>query len=683
MKSDTPKSDAKLTPTKGSDTTVAPEAAASEADLPIAAATAIEGAVSPNTFPELRPETPLLDRVNVPADLRDFSLRELNQLAQELRQFLLYSVSKSGGHFGAGLGVVELTVALHAVLNTPHDRLVWDVGHQSYPHKILTGRRDAMASIRQANGLAGFPKRQESEFDTFGVGHSSTSISAALGMALAAKLKDEERESVAVIGDGAMTAGMAFEALNHAASTGSDLLVVLNDNEMSISKNVGGLANYFSKIWASETYTSFREGGKKVLNKLPATKEFVRKTEEHMKGMISPATLFEELGFYYVGPIDGHNMERLIKDLKSMLKIKGPKLLHVITQKGRGFLPAEADPVGFHALGKLEPAKASAADSKALKFQDVFGQWLCASAEKDEKLIGITPAMCEGSGMATFSERFAERFYDVAIAEQHAVTLAAGLACEGLKPVVAIYSTFLQRAYDQLIHDVAIQDLDVLFAIDRAGVVGEDGPTHAGSFDLSFLRCIPNLVVAAPSSENECYQLLSACYLHEGPAAVRYPRGKGPGDAIQAKLTPPAIGKARIAHYPGWYSENKKPKAKLQVGILVFGPLLSELESLCKESDYLLVDMRWVKPLDEALLRSLINFDLIVTVEDNTIAGGAGSACAEWFSTQPIIRTASAKIIHCGLPDHFQEHGTRKQLLQEAGLDAKSIQQSIESALEK
>lgn len=644
---------------------------------------------SPLTFPTARPTTELLDTIESPADLRLLGEDQLKKLAAELRSFLLYSVSRSGGHFGAGLGVVELTIALHYVLNTPYDRLVWDVGHQTYPHKILTGRREAMAKIRQAGGIAGFPKRAESEYDTFGVGHSSTSISAALGMALAAQQKDEARQSVAVIGDGAMTAGMAFEALNHAASTGSDLLVVLNDNEMSISKNVGGLANYFSKIWASETYTSFREGGKKVLNKLPATKDFVRRTEEHMKGMISPATFFEELGFYYVGPINGHDMDRLIKDLNSMLKIKGPKLLHVITQKGRGFLPAEADPVGYHALGKIEKEQTEgeliqpAVTPKARKFQDVFGMWLCDQAQQDSRLIGITPAMCEGSGMVAFSEQYPARFFDVAIAEQHAVTFAAGLACENLKPVVAIYSTFLQRAYDQLIHDIAIQNLDVLFAIDRAGVVGEDGPTHAGSFDLSYLRCIPHMVIAAPSNENECYQALAACYQHKGPTAVRYPRGLGSGAIIQPLAESPSlmeIGKANILHAPAWFEQSatddkfKGPK----IVLLAFGTLAESAKALATKNDYLLADMRWVKPLDQALLLAVENVDLIVTLEDNTIAGGAGSACAEWYNQQS---ASTPRIIHCGLPDHFQEHGTRDNLLREAGLDNPSIAKRISQAL--
>lgn len=485
-----------------------------------------------NEIPTSRPLTPLLDSIDNPADLRQLSEKQLPELAEELRAFLLYSVGQTGGHFGAGLGVVELTIALHYVYQTPDDRLVWDVGHQTYPHKILTSRRERLGSIRQGGGLSGFPKREESEYDTFGVGHSSTSISAAQGMAIGAKMAGVERKVAAIIGDGAMTAGMAFEALNHAAHTETDMLVILNDNNMSISPNVGGLSTYLSKIWASKFYNSLREGSKQVLGKIPPAWEFARRTEEHFKGFMSPGTLFEEMGFNYVGPINGHDLSDLIRCLRSLREIKGPKLLHIITQKGKGFEPAELDPVGYHALNKIEPKKAAIGavnTPKKLKYQDVFGQWLCDMAQQDDKLIGITPAMCEGSGMVAFSTAFPARFYDVAIAEQHAVTLAAGMACEGQKPVVAIYSTFLQRAYDQLVHDVALQNLDVTFAIDRAGLVGEDGPTHAGSFDISYLRCIPNMVIAAPSDENECRQLLYTAYQHQGPAAVRYPRGTGTG----------------------------------------------------------------------------------------------------------------------------------------------------------
>ncbi|MBP8030440.1 MAG: 1-deoxy-D-xylulose-5-phosphate synthase, partial [Pseudomonadales bacterium] len=487
-------------------------------------------------IPSLRPHTPLLDTVDGPARLRELDEEQLPELARQLREYLLYSVGQSGGHFGAGLGVVELTVALHYVYNTPEDRLVWDVGHQTYPHKILTGRREDMLTIRQQDGLSGFPKRSESVYDTFGVGHSSTSISAALGMALAAKSQGIKRKTVAVIGDGAMTAGMAFEALNHAGHTGANMLVVLNDNNMSISHNVGGLATYFAKLWASKFYTTVRSGGKKVLAKIPPAFTLAQRTEEHMKGMVAPASLFEELGFNYIGPIDGHNLHDLVHTLNNLRDLEGPQLLHIITTKGKGFAPAEADPVGYHALSKIEaaPKKIQAVDDKpkGKKYQDIFGDWLCDMATVDKQLIGITPAMGEGSGMVTFSERFPDRFLDVAIAEQHAVTLAAGLACDGMKPVVAIYSTFLQRAYDQLIHDVALQNLDVLFAIDRAGLVGEDGATHAGSYDLSYLRCIPNMLVMAPSDENECRQQLYTGYQHTGPAAVRYPRGTGPNALV-------------------------------------------------------------------------------------------------------------------------------------------------------
>lgn len=525
-------------------------------------------------IPTHRPETPLLDGIDNPADLRALGEKQLPQLADELREFLLYSVGQTGGHFGAGLGVVELTIALHYVYNTPDDRLVWDVGHQTYPHKILTERRERMHSIRQGGGLSGFPKREESPYDSFGVGHSSTSIGAAQGMAIAAKMAGSERKVAAIIGDGAMTAGMAFEALNHAAHTETDMLVVLNDNNMSISPNVGGFSTYLSKVWASKFYNSLRAGSKQVLGKIPPAWEFARRTEEHFKGFMSPGTLFEELGFNYVGPINGHDLGDLVRCLRNLRDIKGPKLLHVITQKGKGFEPAEKDPVGYHALNKLEPKKMHSEPAKTqaakIKYQDVFGQWLCDAAAQDERLIAITPAMCEGSGMVNFAAQFPERFYDVAIAEQHAVTLAAGMACEGQKPVVAIYSTFLQRAYDQLIHDVALQNLDVTFAIDRAGLVGEDGPTHCGSFDISFLRCIPHMLIATPSDENECRQLLHTAYQHPGPAAVRYPRGTGTGDAIAPELQTLAIGKGVIK------------REGTQVAILCFGTLLPVAEQVAE-----------------------------------------------------------------------------------------------------
>ncbi|HEX4975479.1 MAG TPA: 1-deoxy-D-xylulose-5-phosphate synthase, partial [Pseudomonadales bacterium] len=481
-------------------------------------------------IPAERPITPLLDSIDSPAQLRALEPTQLEQVAHELREYLLFSTGQTGGHFGAGLGVVELTIALHYALNTPTDRLIWDVGHQAYPHKILTGRREQMLTMRQEHGLSPFPKRCESPFDTFGVGHSSTSISAGLGMSAAFRLAKKNQKVVAVIGDGAMTAGMAFEAMNHATHQQANLLIVLNDNNMSISPNVGGLSNYFARIWSSKLYTSVREGGKKVLSTLPGpAMELARRTEEHMKGMVSPATLFEELGFNYIGPIDGHDLDNLIPTLQNMLELRGPQLLHVMTKKGKGFAPAEADPILYHAIGKNGPSKSEGSKKSIPKYQDVFGQWICDMAASDYRLVGITPAMREGSGLVAFSERFPDRYHDVAIAEQHAVTFAAGLACEKMKPVVAIYSTFLQRAYDQLIHDVAIQNLDVLFAIDRAGLVGEDGATHAGSFDLSYLRCIPNLVLATPSDENECRLLLSTAYQHQGPAAVRYPRGQAVG----------------------------------------------------------------------------------------------------------------------------------------------------------
>jgi 1-deoxy-D-xylulose-5-phosphate synthase len=621
-------------------------------------------------IPLQRPQTPLLDSVNSGADLRALSEKQLPQLAAELREYLLYTVGQTGGHFGAGLGVVELTIALHYVFNTPDDRLVWDVGHQTYPHKILTGRREQMASIRQAEGLAGFPKRSESPYDTFGVGHSSTSISAALGMALANRDLEKRHKTVAIIGDGAMTAGMAFEALNHAAHTKADLLVVLNDNNMSISPNVGGLATYFSRIWASKFYTSLREGGKKVLGGLPQAREVVRKAEEHMKGMVAPSTLFEELGFYYVGPIDGHDIARLTHDLRNLSEIPGAKLLHVITQKGKGFTPAERDPVGYHALNKIEPKRrnsAPVAGASKIKYQDIFGQWLCQIASRDRKLIAITPAMCEGSGMVEFSQKFPERFHDVAIAEQHAVTLAAGLACEGFKPVVAIYSTFLQRAYDQLVHDVALQNLDVTFAIDRAGLVGEDGPTHSGCFDISFLRCIPNMILAAPSDENECHQLLTTAYHHCGPSAVRYPRGTGPGEVIQQEWQQLPVGQGR------------QVLRGRKVAVLNFGALLATARSVAEKNGYSLYDMRWIKPLDHQLiLQAAAQCDLIVTIEEGSTAGGAGAAVAEFLALQGLVKP----LLLLGIPDQFVEHASREQQLAEVGLDAAGIERAIITRLQ-
>lgn len=627
--------------------------------------------MSPTIFhhiPDTLPQTPLLDSVNLPQDMRALAPEQLAQLADELREFLLYTVGKTGGHFGAGLGVVELTIALHYIYNTPSDKLVWDVGHQTYPHKILTGRKSQMHSMRHANGLAGFTKRAESPYDTFGVGHSSTSISAALGMALAFRQAGEKRRVAAIIGDGAMTAGMAFEALNHAAHTRANMLVVLNDNQMSISHNQGGLANYFAKIWASKFYLSIREGGKKVLSKVPPAKRLARRTEEHMKGMVAPGTLFEELGFNYIGPIDGHDIDSLVSTIGNMADLEGPQLLHVITRKGHGFSPAEEDPVGYHAINKIEPKDDKPKENKPTrpKYQQVFGDWLCDQAEADERLIGITPAMCEGSGMVEFAQRFESRYHDVAIAEQHAVTLAAGLACEGMKPVVAIYSTFLQRAYDQLIHDVALQDLDVTFAIDRAGLVGEDGPTHAGSFDLSFLRCIPQIVIAAPSDENECRKLLSTAYQFNGTAAVRYPRGTGPGTFIELDLDTVEIGKGLL----------KRKGSK--VAILNFGALQSAANEAGEQLDASVADMRFVKPLDEELVLSLAaRHDLLVTVEENAIAGGAGSAVNELLAREGL----QVSVINLGLPDTYIDHGNHQQMLSDCGLDASGIQRSIETAL--
>lgn len=622
-----------------------------------------------NEIPTSRPLTPLLDSIDSPADLRQLSEKQLPDLAEELRAFLLYSVGQTGGHFGAGLGVVELTIALHYVYQTPDDRLVWDVGHQTYPHKILTSRRDRMGSIRQGGGISGFPKREESEYDTFGVGHSSTSISAAQGMAIGARMAGVERKVAAIIGDGAMTAGMAFEALNHAAHTETDMLVILNDNNMSISPNVGGLSTYLSKIWASKFYNSLREGSKQVLGKIPPAWEFARRTEEHFKGFMSPGTLFEEMGFNYVGPINGHDLGDLVRCLRSLREIKGPKLLHIITQKGKGFEPAELDPVGYHALNKIEPKKAAIGainTPRKFKYQEVFGQWLCDMAKQDGKLVGITPAMCEGSGMVEFANQYPSRFYDVAIAEQHAVTLAAGLACEGQKPVVAIYSTFLQRAYDQLVHDVALQNLDVTFAIDRAGVVGEDGPTHAGSFDISYLRCIPNLVIAAPSDEDECRQLLYTAYRYPGPAAVRYPRGTGVGAIINPTMTELPLGKGLLKR------EGKN------VALLCFGTLLANAQLVADSLNATLCDMRFVKPLDTELIEQMAaSHGLLVTLEENAIAGGAGSAVAEHLHHIGL----NLPVLQLGFADEFVDHDSQKQQLTQQGLDAIGIETQIRTRL--
>ncbi|MCK5875830.1 MAG: 1-deoxy-D-xylulose-5-phosphate synthase [Alcanivoracaceae bacterium] len=626
-------------------------------------------AITFDEIPLQRPPTPLLDRINRPADLRAMPREDLEQVVDELRAYLLWCVGRTGGHFGASLGVIELTVALHYLYQTPDDRLVWDVGHQTYPHKILTGRRDAMLNIRQQHGISGFPKRSESEFDTFGVGHSSTSISAALGMALGAQMAGRDRRVAAVIGDGAMTAGQAFEALNHAAHTKANMLVVLNDNNMSISHNVGGLATYFARIWASKSYIALREGGKKVLQKMPVAWEFVRRTEESMKNMVSPDALFESIGFNYIGPIDGHDLHELLRVLENMRSLKGPQLLHIYTTKGKGFAPAEKDPIGFHAINKIEPKTDQPATAKkpaGPKYQDIFGQWLCDMAARDEKLVAITPAMCEGSGMVPFSKRFPHRFHDVAICEQHALTLAAGLACEGQKPVVAIYSTFLQRAYDQLIHDIALQDLDVTFGIDRAGIVGEDGATHGGVFDIGYLRCVPNMIVAAPSDENECRQLLTSCYKHPGPAAVRYPRGTGPGVTIEPSLNTLAIGKARVV------------RRGAEVAIVSFGPLLPAAIEAGEALNATVVDMRWVKPLDSALLDELAgSHQLIVSVEDHQRMTGAGSAVNEYL----IERGHQVRLLNLGLPDAFIHHGKREALLAQQGLDGNGISAAIRQRL--
>lgn len=611
-------------------------------------------------IPHTRPQTPLLDSLDTPEQLRTLDEAQLPQLCTELREFLLWSVSQSGGHFAAGLGVVELTVALHFVFNTPADRLVWDVGHQAYPHKVLTGRREQMHIIRSQEGPAAFPLRSESEYDTFGVGHSSTSISAALGMAMAFRARGEERQTVAVIGDGAMTAGLAFEALNHAGHEKADMLVILNDNDMSISNNVGALNKYFTRIWSSRTYSALREGSKRVLEKIPAAWEFARRTEEHMKGMVAPGTLFEELGFNYYGPIDGHDLDELVLTLNNLKKLKGPRFLHVVTRKGKGFEPAEQDPIGYHAL---KSANAPVVAVKKPTYSNVFGQWLCDMAAADERLIGITPAMREGSDLIRFSQEYPDRYIDVAIAEQHAVTLAAGLACEGAKPVVAIYSTFLQRAYDQLIHDVALQNLDVLFAIDRAGLVGEDGPTHHGAYDLSYLRCIPGMVIMTPSDENECRQMLYTGYIHEGPAAVRYPRGSGTGVVPDAEMQALALGKGIIRR-------QGNAAAGQRVALLAFGAPLAQALQAAEMLDATVADMRFVKPLDHQLVAELAGrHDLLVTLEDNAVQGGAGSAVLESLAAAGL----SVPVLTLGIPDRYIEHASPAQQQQEIGLDVAGI----------
>ena len=621
-------------------------------------------------IPKTRPFTPLLDAASNPAELKQLAEQQLPELANQLREYMLYSVGQSGGHFGAGLGVVELTVALHYLYNTPDDFLVWDVGHQAYPHKILTDRREKMPSIRQKHGLSAFPKRAESPYDAFGVGHSSTSISAALGMALAARQQGDDRKAVAVIGDGALTAGMAFEALNHAAHANADMLVILNDNDMSISRNVGGLSNYLAKILSGKAYQGVRESSKKILSGLPGALEIMRRTEEHMKGMVAPGTLFEELGFHYIGPIDGHNLSTLVPTIRNMMNLPGPQFLHIVTQKGKGFSPAEADPVGYHAINKITPmptVELATPKAKQPSYSNIFGQWLCDMAEQDDKLVGITPAMEDGSDMGTFAKRFPERYYDVAIAEQHAVTLAAGLACGGVKPVVAIYSTFLQRGYDQLIHDVAIQDLDVLFAIDRAGLVGKDGPTHAGSFDLSFLRCIPKMVIMAPADENETRQMLYTGFRYQGPAAVRYPRGTGPGVATIKEMNILPLGKGEIRRHGN------------QIAILAFGTMLAPALEAAEQLNATVVNMRFVKPLDEKLIAELAaSHDVLVTIEENCIAGGAGSGVNETLAAQGYQGMA----LNLGLPDTYVEHGNPEDMLAECGLDNAGIITAIEDRIE-
>lgn len=606
---------------------------------------------------------PLLESIDSPEQLRLLSITELEQLAAELRQFMVQSVGRTGGHLSSGLGAVELTIALHYVFNTPEDRIVWDVGHQSYPHKILTGRRQQMGSLRQKGGLAGFPRRDESPFDTFGTGHSSTSISAALGMAIAAQKQSIERKVIAVIGDGAMTAGMAFEALNHAGDLDANLLVILNDNDMSISPNVGGMSNYLARVLSGKLYSTMREGSKKVLKTIPSAWELARRAEEHMKGMVVPGTLFEELGFNYIGPIDGHDTETLIKTLKNLHSLSGPQFLHIVTRKGKGFLPAEQNACFYHGVPPFNPETGEIFPSSGgVTFTRIFSDWLCDMAAADEHLVGITPAMREGSGLVEFSERFPERYFDVGIAEQHAVTLAAGLACDGLKPVVAIYSTFLQRAYDQLIHDVALQNLPVLFAIDRAGIVGPDGPTHAGSFDISYLRCIPNMLLMAPADENECRQMLSTGFRHEGPAAVRYPRGKGMGVAVEQTLEPLPVGKGEL---------RRKGKT---IALLAFGTVLEAALDAGEKLDATVANMRFIKPLDEALLLELAeSHALLVTIEDNAVRGGAGSGITEFLAEREI----ELPLLHLGLPDHFIEQGQRNELLADCGLDSDGIIRAV------
>jgi 1-deoxy-D-xylulose-5-phosphate synthase len=608
---------------------------------------------------------PLLSAIASPADLRERNAAQLSAIAAELRQYLIDTVSQMGGHFAAGLGTVELTVALHYVFNTPHDRLVWDVGHQAYPHKVLTGRRRQLKTIKLKDGLAPFPNRSESLYDTFGVGHSSTSISAALGMAVAAARRGEQRRVVAIIGDGALSAGMAFEALNHAGSTDMNLLVILNDNDMSISENVGAFSNYFARVLSGKLYANLREGGKKVLRRMPTVWELARRSEEHMKGMILPGTIFEELGFNYIGPVDGHDLNALVATLSNVRDLKGPQFLHVVTRKGKGYAPAEADPIKWHGPGPFDPSSGVIFKEKAAgpTYSQVFGQWLCDMARLDPRIAGITPAMREGSGLVEFSKQFPDRYFDVAIAEQHAVTFAAGMACEGMRPVVAIYSTFLQRAYDQLIHDVALQSLPVTFAVDRAGLVGGDGATHQGSYDLSYLRCIPQLVIMAPADENECRQMLYTGVQLERPALVRYPRGTGPGVALEADMHALPLGKAQL-----------RREGRSGLAIIGVGAMVPFCERIAERLDATLVNLRFVKPLDEALLLQVAaTHRAVVTVEENVVAGGAGSAILELFAANG---RAPATLM-LGIPDRFVEHGSRADCLVMAGLDLASIEAAI------
>ncbi len=613
---------------------------------------------------------PLLSRINSPQDLRQLPEAQLEQLAREVRAFLLESVSQSGGHFAAGLGTVELTVALHYLYNTPEDRIVWDVGHQAYPHKILTGRRDRMRTIRQYQGLAPFPKREESAYDTFGVGHSSTSISAALGMAIAARQTGSRRRAVAVIGDGGLTAGLAFEALNHAGDIGADLLVILNDNNMSISPNVGALSNRFAQLLSGKLYTTVREGSKKVLSQMPNVWELARRAEEHVKGLVMPGTLFEEFGFNYIGPVDGHHLPTLLSTLRNLRELNGPQFLHIITRKGKGYAPAEEDPVKYHGVSPFDPQVGIVPSTKPSKptYSDIFGDWICDMAKLDKRLIGITPAMREGSGLVRFEREHPDRYFDVAIAEQHAVTVAAGMACDGMKPVVAIYSTFLQRGYDQVVHDVVTQNLPVLFALDRAGCVGADGPTHNGSFDVSFLRCLPNMVLMAPADENECRQMFYTGFMHDGPAAVRYPRGHGPGVAIEKEMTALPLGKAEVK------------RQGRRVALLAFGSLVPLAQEVGDRLDATVVNMRFIKPLDEALVLELAQtHELLVTLDENTIQGGAGGAVTEALAANCV----ATHVLHLGLPDAFLQHGAREDMLREAGLTTDQVEAAVRRHLER